>query len=103
MSDRRPRSFARWIAWQACLYILAAPIYLIRLLVRNARRVAGFIAARRGEVVCPHCGTPNPTDVLATCRRCGMTEFGSRLYCSNCHQVTRAFPCVACRAMIPVF
>ena len=95
-------SFMRWILWQVCLYLLASPIYVLRFVTRNVRRIAGFLVARRGEVICPHCSATNPTDVLATCRRCGATEFGSRLYCSNCRQVTAAFPCAACQAMIRV-
>lgn len=102
MSDPRQRSFARWMVWQTCLYVLASPIYVVRFFARNVRRVTGFWASRRGEVICPHCRAANAMDVLATCRRCGMTEFGSRLYCSNCHQVTRAFPCGTCQAMIRV-
>ena len=102
MAERRP-PFARWVFWQICLYVLASPIYLVRFLLRGLRHAMGFSRARHGEILCPHCGTPNPMDVLATCRRCGVTEFGSRVYCSNCHQVTNGFPCSACRALIRVF
>jgi ribosomal protein L40E len=82
------------------LYVLAAPVYFVRFVFRAVKAVAVTRVLRTGAVSCPHCGASNPIDVLATCRRCGHTEFGSRLYCSNCRQVTPAFPCALCQAMI---
>lgn len=85
------------------LYLLASPVYLF-LAVRQWRRVArGLAIVRRGVLTCQHCGHSNPLNVLSTCRRCGVTEFGSRLYCSNCRQVTRWFDCAHCHATIKVF
>lgn len=63
----------------------------------------GLAIARRGSIACPHCSFVNPLNVLSTCQRCGVTEFGSRLYCSSCRQVTRWFDCARCRATIKVF
>jgi hypothetical protein len=102
MTDRGHPSLGVSLLFRVVLYVLASPIYLLSFLLRNVRRVAGFVAARRGEIVCPHCATANPTDVLATCRRCGATEFGSRFYCSNCHEISTAFPCSFCHATIRV-
>lgn len=87
----------------AMLYIFAAPIYLV-LAIGQWRRVArGLAIVRRGSIDCPHCRFVNPLNVLSTCHRCGVTEFGSRLYCSNCRQVTRWFDCARCHATIKVF
>ena len=85
------------------LYLLASPVYLV-LGVLQWRRVArGLAIVRRGVLACQHCGHSNPLNVLSTCRRCGVTEFGSRLYCSNCRQVTRWFDCARCNATLKVF
>ena len=44
----------------------------------------------------------NQLDLLATCRRCGVTEFGSRLRCTNCGQTNAGFTCDSCGAFIRV-
>ncbi len=87
----------------AMLYLVAAPVYLIRAILHWRRISRGLATVRRGTVTCPHCGHANPLNVLSTCMRCGVTEFGSRLFCSNCHQVTRWFDCARCHATIKVF
>jgi hypothetical protein len=84
------------------LYVLAAPLYVIRFAVRTVLTLSRFRQVRSGAVECPHCGTDNPLDLLATCRRCGVTEFGSRLHCSNCGQTNRGFACDGCTAFIRV-
>jgi len=84
------------------LYVLASPIYVIQAVRRAAKAVGRMPALRSGFVNCPHCGFRNPLDILATCRRDGTTEFGSRLYCSTCKQVTKAFACDRCTATIKV-
>ena len=84
------------------LYILAAPVYIVRSLVRSLLTLIRFRQVRSGAVECPHCGAENALDILATCRRCGVTEFGSRLQCSNCGQSNRGFACGACGALIRV-
>ncbi len=84
------------------LYVLAAPFYLLRGIFRAVRAALDLRRLRGGAVDCPHCGTSNPLDLLATCRRCRATEYGSRLYCSNCRDRTPAFPCDACGALIRV-
>lgn len=84
------------------LHILAAPVYAIRLLARTVRTLTRFRTVRRGSVECPHCRSANALDLLATCRRCGVTEFGSRLHCSNCGQTNSGFACDACDALIRV-
>lgn len=84
------------------LYIVAAPIYAVKWILRFAKVLRSFRLLRSGSLDCPHCSTRNALNILATCRRCGTTEFGSRLFCSNCRQITRAFPCDACTATIRV-
>lgn len=84
------------------LYILAAPVYVVKWLVRCAKVIRSFRLLRTGFLDCPHCSTRNALNILATCRRCGTTEFGSRVFCSNCRQITRAFPCDSCTATIRV-
>ena len=84
------------------LYILASPIYLLLGVLRFRKLLPGLRAARQGVIDCPYCKTPNPIDILATCRRCGVTEFGSRLYCSACRQVSTRFDCGRCHATIKV-
>jgi hypothetical protein len=91
-----------WYVMLAFLYVLAAPIYLAKWLRRAADSLFRLPALRQGFVDCPHCGFRNPLDILALCRRCGMAEFGSRLYCTTCKQVTKAFPCDRCTATIRV-
>jgi hypothetical protein len=86
----------------ALLYALAAPVYIAKAVLRFARIATGFRTVRRGWIVCPHCGNRNALDMLAACRRCGVTEFGSRLWCSNCRQANAGFACDACDAFIRV-
>lgn len=84
------------------LYVLASPVFAVRGLLRLRKLLPGLRAARRGVIDCPYCKTPNPLDILATCRRCGVTEFGSRLYCATCRQVSTRFDCARCHATIKV-
>lgn len=86
----------------AILYACAAPIYIGRSATRTILTFYRFRRVRSGAVECPHCGSENPLDLFATCRRCGVTEFGSRLNCSNCGQTTRGFACDGCGALIRV-
>ena len=90
------------IAILAILYIFAAPVYAVQWLLRFVKVLRSFRAVRTGWLDCPHCSTRNALNILATCRRCATTEFGSRLFCSNCRQITRAFPCDSCTATIRV-
>lgn len=90
------------LALLAILYTLAAPVYAVRFLVRIMLTLARFRHLRRGAIECPHCGMENVLDLLATCRRCGASEFGSRLRCANCGQTNRGFACDACGALIRV-
>ena len=85
------------------LYVLASPVYLVKGALQWRRIARGLAIVRRGTIACPHCSHVNPLNVLSTCHRCGVTEFGSRLYCSNCRQVTRWFDCARCHATIKVF
>lgn len=100
--SRRGRGFVRESLGIALLYILAAPIYLVRAAFRFVRALVAFRIARADAIDCPHCGAVNPLDILATCRRCRATEFGSRLHCSNCHDVIPGFSCDSCGALIRV-
>ncbi len=90
------------IAILAILYVLAAPIYIARSVSRAVQLLVRFRTVETGVVVCPHCHNENPLDILATCRRCGVSEFGSRLRCSNCHQFAPGFACDFCGALIRV-
>ncbi len=101
VSDSLTRLLRQAIAWGA-IYLLALPVYVVRGLVRSVADIRRFQPLRSGTVTCPHCGAANALDILATCRTCGATEFGSRLYCSHCREVTRAFPCDSCTAHIVV-
>jgi predicted RNA-binding Zn-ribbon protein involved in translation (DUF1610 family) len=86
----------------AALYVLASPIYLVQWLLRARKAISRIPALRSGFIECPHCGFRNPLDILAACRRDGTVEFGSRLYCSTCKQLTKAFACDRCTATIKV-
>lgn len=90
------------IAVLATLYALAAPIYIARRIAHTVRTIMRFRVVQAGVVACPHCHNENALDILATCRRCGVSEFGSRLRCSNCHQFTPGFACDFCGALIRV-
>ena len=84
------------------LYVFASPIYFVRWLLGASKALTRMSALRTGVVDCPHCGFANNVDALMTCRRCGTTEFGSRLYCTTCKQVSKAFSCDRCTATIKV-
>ncbi|MEA2235772.1 MAG: hypothetical protein QOC81_496 [Thermoanaerobaculia bacterium] len=86
----------------AILYVLASPIYLVQWLLRARKAIARMPVLRSGFIDCPHCGFHNPLDILASCRRCGNTEFGSRLLCSVCKQLSKSFACDRCTATIKV-
>jgi hypothetical protein len=90
------------IALLVTLYTLAAPIYIVRRIASTVRTLTRFRVVRAGVVTCPHCHNDNALDILATCRRCGVTEFGSRLRCSNCRQFTPGLACDFCGALIRV-
>ena len=84
------------------LYVLAAPIFAAKWLLRSQASFSRAAMLRDGFMDCPHCQFRNPLDILAHCRRCGRAEFGSRLYCSGCKQVLTSFPCDRCTATIEV-
>ncbi|MEO8378174.1 MAG: hypothetical protein ABI779_00795 [Acidobacteriota bacterium] len=85
------------------LYVLASPIYLGQWLLRAVKALQRVPTLRSGFINCPHCGFRNPLDILASCKRCGTTEFGSRLLCaSGCRQLSKAFACDRCTATIKV-
>jgi ribosomal protein S27AE len=86
----------------ALLYLFASPVYVMKWLLNAKKSLQRVRALRSGVVPCPHCGFANHLDALMSCRRCGTTEFGSRLYCSNCKQVSKAFACDRCTATIKV-
>jgi hypothetical protein len=86
----------------ALLYVMAAPVYGARFVARTVRTLIRFRTVRAGVVACPHCHNDNALDIFATCRRCGVSEFGSRLRCSNCRQLTPGFACDSCGALIRV-
>lgn len=84
------------------LYVLAAPALLVAWLVGLRRTVRKLQLLRAGWVTCTSCGSRNPLNVKATCRRCGITEYGSRLFCTQCRQVSTWFDCASCGASIRV-
>lgn len=102
VSKELSRLFWTAVGWGA-VYLLALPVYLVRFILRGVAEIGRFRAIESGEITCPHCGNVNALDVLATCRNCGATEFGSRLYCTWCRTTFAAFPCDACKALIRVF
>jgi hypothetical protein len=83
------------------LYVLASPIYAIL----GVRKLVKLFRTRQilasGAITCPHCGERNVLDVLATCSRCKVTEYGNRLRCS-CGEVSKGFECDACGVTIRV-
>jgi hypothetical protein len=86
----------------ALMHVFAAPVYVMRAIVRTIRTIIRFQVVRAGVVTCPHCRNENALDIFATCRRCGVNEFGSRLRCSNCRQLTPGFGCDFCGGLIRV-
>jgi len=86
-----------------CLYALAAPAYAIRGLAALFRLIHIWRLSRNGYVECPHCRAVNALDLLATCPKCHMTEFGNRLSCGGCGTLVKAFPCEACGVAIRIF
>lgn len=85
------------------LYVCASPVYLA-FAVKRARKLARLRSAlRAGWVACPTCGHRTAVNALARCRRCGFTEYGSRLYCTACKQTTQVIDCGRCRASIRVW
>jgi hypothetical protein len=91
----------RW-CFLVLLHVLAAPVYVVRFVIRTLRTLSRFRQVAGGAVRCPHCSGLNQLDLLATCRRCGVTEFGSRLRCMNCGQTNAGFACDSCGAFIRV-
>ncbi len=85
-------------------YILAFPFFIpgwIKWLRSKARLQK---ALSDGWISCPYCRERNPLNEQGTCRRCGFTEYGSRLYCSNCKQVVaRWIDCRGCGNSIKVW
>jgi len=89
------------------LYVVAWPYLAIRASVRGLQTVIDARVIRQGTVRCanPRCGRMNSLVGLATCRRCGFTEYGSLLACGNCgdaESMTTIF-CRSCRGPIQIF
>jgi predicted RNA-binding Zn-ribbon protein involved in translation (DUF1610 family) len=95
------KSVLRWIGI-GLLYILASPVYLVVLIRRAIKFYRTAALMRSGSITCPHCGTTNPLDILATCPKCHTTEYGNRLRCTGCGEQTRSFDCDACGVTIKV-
>lgn len=85
------------------LYVVAAPVYMLRLVfsLMHAWRLRRI--SRLGYVDCPHCGEENAIDVLAICPRCKTVEYGNRLRCTGCGLRSPAFPCDVCGVTIRCF
>ena len=85
------------------LYVLAAPVYVLRFYAHALRVFRLWRLVRLGYVDCPHCGTENPLDVLSTCPRCKTTEYGNRLRCTGCGLRGTSFSCDSCGVTIHCF
>ncbi len=85
------------------LYVIAGPIYLLRLVLSVRRVLRLRRISRLGYVDCPHCGVENSIDILATCPRCKTIEYGNRLCCTGCGLRTAGFACDACGVTIRCF
>lgn len=85
------------------LHILALPTRLVVRAFRARRARALFRRIAGGTFRCPGCNEVNLLDILGICRRCGFTEYGNRLWCSNCSFLAIGFHCDHCRATIVVF
>lgn len=80
------------------LYVFASPIYLIGWIREFRRDLALKRLLDEGWAPCKTCGERNPLVGQETCQRCGFTEMGSRLYCSNCRKrVAWWLNCHSCR------
>jgi predicted RNA-binding Zn-ribbon protein involved in translation (DUF1610 family) len=82
------------------VYVLAAPVYVLRGALALLRILRLWRISRLGYVDCPHCGNENAIDVLANCPKCRTTEYGNRLRCLACGVFTTAFPCDTCGVTI---
>lgn len=87
----------------AFLYVLAAPVYVLRFGAQAWRVFRLWHLARLGYVDCPHCGTENALDILSTCPRCKTIEYGNRLRCTECGLRGTSFSCDACGVTIHCF
>jgi predicted RNA-binding Zn-ribbon protein involved in translation (DUF1610 family) len=84
------------------LAVLASPVYLV-VFIRKAMKFShGATLMRKGYIDCPHCGETNALDLLATCPKCRMTEYGNRLRCTACGEQSRSFDCDSCGVTIKV-
>ena len=84
------------------LYVLAAPVYLAVWLFGLRKTIQKLRVLRIGWVSCANCGTRNSLNVKSQCKRCGITEYGNRCYCTACRQISRFFECTKCGASIKV-
>ncbi len=100
MRERKDSFGGFWVLW---LHVLALPVTFVLGAAKLVRTLRGYQLASRSSLDCPHCGYSNPMNVLASCEGCGVTEFGSRLFCTSCRAFGRGFDCGKCRATIKVF
>jgi DNA-directed RNA polymerase subunit M/transcription elongation factor TFIIS len=89
------KDLARLLAIGA-LYLLAAPIYVVRWIIRvateNPRKRAALAA---GVMPCPWCAAPVPLARMNTCPKCGFTSPSSLVArCRNCDE--GPFPYAQC-------
>ena len=89
-------------SWTLLLYVVAAPVYVVRGLVALFRLCRIRRLSRHGYVECPHCGEINGLDILGNCPKCHTIEFGNRLRCGGCGTVVSAFPCEHCGVAIQI-
>ncbi|MCK6682057.1 MAG: hypothetical protein L6R30_06515 [Thermoanaerobaculia bacterium] len=86
------------------LYLLASPFLLPKVIRRLRTNLALRKALRDGWVGCSFCRERALLVGQGTCRKCGFTEMGSLLYCSNCKQVaSRWIDCRGCHNSIKVW
>jgi formate dehydrogenase maturation protein FdhE len=84
------------------IYILAAPILIVRWVLKLRKEVAAIERIRSGVLVCPYCAYPNPLARMATCARCRATEPASVLRCSFCKTTFQTITCDQCGATLKV-
>jgi hypothetical protein len=93
-TQRRPNG------WLVPLYVVAAPVYVLRFVLSLRRAWGLWRISRLGYVDCQHCGEENAIDILATCPRCKTVEYGNRLRCTGCGLRATGFPCDTCSVTI---
>jgi hypothetical protein len=86
----------------ALMYVLAAPVLLIRWVLEIHKQVKSIALIRADVLACPYCSYENPLARMATCSKCRATEPGSVLRCSFCKTTFKTITCDQCGATLRV-